>query len=294
MSNEFEKRLYDFELNPPATTWDKILLVLNKQVTTEEFPEKLYNLQVQPPADVWQKISLKLNQAIGGERPERFIERIKPFYRYAAAAMMIGIITFLVSLFINKQNIANIAKEQTVPDSKQNIISPQNRNTVNNSSKNETGKVTNQIPESNKKPLIASAFNNERKNLEELFKSKIINVKPKYRSPATLQTNYSADNLEIDAEYLDYSSPAITYDQSRISHINTYFVLLRPDGNIIRVSKKFADMIGCMYNSSSNSSNENCGDQINTWRKKMAKSHVSPSQDNFMDILTLIKSLQEN
>ena len=293
MSNEFQERLYNYEFNPPATVWDKIILALDQPPATEEFPPKLYNLQIPPPPGVWQKISSALTKNNEVKHPVPFINRIRTYYRYAAAAVLVGFITFLISFLINKQNIANVAKEQIIPV-KQNSISPQKNNDQNNKQKQETTVLTTQVPEPNKKRLIAASFSNPGKSLAQLLQNKMINIPVAYSSPATLQTNYSADNLENDTEYLDYSPPAITYDPSKISQINNYILLLRPDGNIIRVSKKFADMIGCMYTPSLNSSDENCREQIKTWRKKMAKSLVTPSQDNFMDILTLIKSLQEN
>ena len=294
MSNEFQKRLYHFESNPPGTVWNKIVLALNQMPVAEEFPEKLYDLQIPPPPGVWQKISSALNKTSEPKIPVTFINRIKPYYRYAAAAILIGFITFFVSLFINKQNIANVAEKQSVPGVKPNTLSPQKIENLNTNKKQEAIVLTKPFPEPDKKQLLASSLTSEGRSLEELIQNKMINSFVEYSSPATLQTNYSADNFENDAEYLDYSSPAINYDQSRIRKINNYFVLLRPDGNIIRISRKFADMIGCMYTSASNSTNENCQEQINSWRKKMAKSLLTPSQDNFMDILTMIKSLQDN
>jgi hypothetical protein len=293
VSNEFQIRLYNFEISPPATAWDKILVALDQPPVTEEFPSRLYDLQLTPPPGLWQKINSALNKLNELKTPVPFINRIKPYYRYAAAAVMVGVITFLISIFINKQNIANVAEDKIIPG-KLHSLPLQKTIDQNNNQKQEATVLTNQLPEPNKKRLIAATITNHGKSIEELLQNKLINTPINYSSPATLQTSYSADNLENDAEYLDYSPRAITYDQSKISRINNYIVLLRPDGNIMRVSKKFVDMIGCMYTSPSNSSDENCHEQIKTWRKKMAKSLVTPSQDNFMDILTLIKSLQDN
>ena len=288
MSQEFQNRLYHFEINPPVTAWEKILIALDQAPATEEFPSKLYNLQMPPPPGVWQKINSALNKINEVKTTVPFINIIKSYYRYAAAAVMIGVVTFLISLFINKKNIANVAEENIIPG-KQHSLSLPKINDQNNNQKKEATVLTNRLPEPDKKRLIAASFTNHDKSIAEILQNKLINA-----SPAALQTNYSADNLENDVEYLDYTPRAITYDPSKISRINNYIVLLRPDGNIMRVSKKFVDMIGCMYTAPSNSSDQNCHDQMNTWRKKMAKSLVTPSQDNFMDILTLIKSLQDN
>ena len=294
MNNDFQNRLYQFEENPPATVWNNILLALEQSPIPEEFPSKLYNYQTIPPPGVWQKISSVLYKTGENKTAIPFITRIKPYYRYAAAAVLVGVITFLISFLINKQNIANVAVKQTVPAIKQESVSPLKTNDQVNIQKPGNAVISNHLPELYKKKLPTVAFSNQSKSLEQVMYNKMLNPPINYSSPAALETNYSAYNLENDTEYLDDSPRAIRYDQSKISRINNYMVLLRPDGNIIRISKKFADMIGCMYTPPSNISNENCHDQINSWRKKMAKSVVTPSQDNFMDILTLIKSLQDN
>jgi hypothetical protein len=59
----------------------------------------------------------------------------------------------------------------------------------------------------------------------------------------------------------------------------------------VRISKKLSDLFCCV---SGEEQDENCTNQLKQWREKIAASPFNPSPDNFMDILDLINSLQDN
>ena len=68
-------------------------------------------------------------------------------------------------------------------------------------------------------------------------------------------------------------------------------MLMTPDGNIIRMSKKLCDLVCCV---SGQEQDEGCKSQLKIWQEKMASSSVAPSPGNFMDILNLVSTLQDN
>lgn len=68
-------------------------------------------------------------------------------------------------------------------------------------------------------------------------------------------------------------------------------MLMTPDGQFIRMSKKLGDLLCCV---SGEEQDPDCIDQMKRWRQKIAISNLTPSPGNFMDILNLVKSLQEN
>jgi hypothetical protein len=70
-------------------------------------------------------------------------------------------------------------------------------------------------------------------------------------------------------------------------------MFVNPDGYLIRISKKLAETLGCSYTNGSSDENNRCQDQIRKWRDKIAQSPATSSPDNFMDILNVIKSVQE-
>ena len=182
-------------------------------------------------------------------------------------------------------------KKLPFPSSKQtpSVVQKDNQNTE-RENQNNTALVT----EPTKKRMIAASFLPAGKTVEEILMQKLMNSPNHYSTPAVLQTNFSIDGFENNSNQLNYSARSFSDFPSRASQVNRYMMLLRPDGYIFRMSKKLSNMVNCMYNASAIEADENCRDQVKKWREKIAKSTINPSPDNFMDILTLIKSLDEN
>ena len=80
-------------------------------------------------------------------------------------------------------------------------------------------------------------------------------------------------------------------DEDSVSAIaGRYIMLMTPEGNIIRMSKKWSDLVCCV---SGEEQDEDCKLQIKKWQKKLATSPINPTPGNFMDILELVNSLDE-
>jgi hypothetical protein len=289
VSNEFKTRLYNFEVAPPLAVWDKITYALDDIALTEGLSSKLYQLELVPPVSVWQKISSVL-QRENRKVPVPFLQRARPYYRYAAAAVIIGLITFAISLLTSKKNIANVAKEAVLPSSRKvpAVVQKDNQNT-----NAENQNITASLTAPNKKRMIAESFFPAGKPVEEILRQKLMNSPNHYSAPAVLETNFSIDGFENNSGQLNYATRSFS-DFPKITQVNRYMMLLRPDGYIFRMSKKLSNMVNCMYSVSAIEEDANCKDQLKQWREKIAKSTITPSPDNFMDILTLIKSLDEN
>jgi hypothetical protein len=67
-------------------------------------------------------------------------------------------------------------------------------------------------------------------------------------------------------------------------------MLMTPNGQIIRISKKLGDLVCCV---SGEDQDQECQDQLKKWRQKIANAPVAPSPGNFMDILSLLQSIKE-
>ena len=65
---------------------------------------------------------------------------------------------------------------------------------------------------------------------------------------------------------------------------------MTPEGNIIRISKKLSDIVGCV---SGAEQDKECLDQLKIWQQKMANPKSTHSSANFMEILNLANSLQD-
>jgi len=290
VSSDFKTRLFNLEIAPPLAVWDKITFALDDIALTEGLSSKLYQLEVVPPVSVWQKISSVL-QRENREAPVPFLQKARPYYRYAAAAVIIGLITFAVSLLTSKKNIANVAKETPLSPSKQSPPALQKDNQISNKENQNTIAL---LTAPNKKRMIAASFLPAGKTVEEILMQKLMNSPNHYSTPAVLESNFSIDGFENNSNQLNYPTRSSSDFPSKSTQVNRYMMLLRPDGYMFRMSKKLSNMVNCMYSLSAIEEDENCRDQVKKWREKIAKSTINPSPDNFMDILTLIKSLDDN
>ena len=69
-----------------------------------------------------------------------------------------------------------------------------------------------------------------------------------------------------------------------------YIAVMTPDCNVVRVSKKLDHLVCCVAGDDPGTV---CKDQLQRWREKMACSPIAAS-GNFMDIVSLVNSLQED
>ena len=72
---------------------------------------------------------------------------------------------------------------------------------------------------------------------------------------------------------------------------NRYILLMTPDGNIIRMSKKLRELVCCV---SGEDQDKDCTDQMKKWRENIGNPSSTHSSSNFIDVLDLVKSMQEN
>jgi len=310
MNEELKRKLHDYEVTPPERTWNKIAAALNKEINAEFpqklyeaevippagtwnkiaasleagaqdlYPAKLYNLEVAPPAKTWEKISALLNE-------EKIIPRISskrkiiPFVRYAVAACIIGIVAFGAFRLLNRQTTGpSLAGKTILPQSTSpTLIQP--------------GKENNSSAQT-----IPAASNNLPKERTALAKT---NVDSKRKFP-TQQTGYMTQLADATTGLTNSSS--LNFQQaslrgevpgncSLISETDRYLNFMNPDGYLIRISKKLAETLGCYYTNGNSEEYKQCQEQIKKWRDKIAQSSATSSPGNFMDILDIIKSVQD-
>ena len=70
-----------------------------------------------------------------------------------------------------------------------------------------------------------------------------------------------------------------------------YIAIMTPDCNVVRISKKLDHLVCCV---SGDDPGTVCKDQLQQWREKIARSPITASPANIMDIVSLVNSLQEN
>ena len=272
-------KMYNHEVTPPADSWEKIKLALNEEAN--EFPERLRQFEVNPPASVWEKI----NSTLTAEEniPVKKILRIPSFLKYAAAAViLIGLITFGVIKFSSKTSGENeFAK-------KENKVLPADSSTQPKTELN-TSETSTTITDQQRDD---AALEQSKKTYAKLDLSETSRkeLRQALMKPVALISADNSDDNDPEVCFPDYIKTVLA-NSPRINTADRYIILMTPEGNIIRVSKKWADLVCCV---SGEDEADECKDQLTKWRQKIATSSVAPSPANFMDILNMVELLKDN
>jgi hypothetical protein len=266
IENDFPTRLHGHEVSPPANTWDKITAALDDQ---HEFPTRLYKMEITPPAGIWEKIDSSLSPAAEPLAPVR---KLTPFLRYAVAAFFIG----LVAYGIINMTIGNNSKENNTAGIKVAKDS------------NASGKIV--TADDSKQTQVATANAKKEEPSEKSTLIARLNTSLK-RVTRTITSSATSNRAEEEVMDPGLSQSIYAYADHIPDISERYVMLMTPDGNIIRMSKKWSELLCCV---SGEDQDAGCKDQLKKWQEKMAASSIAPSPGNFMDILGLVNSLDEN
>ena len=273
---EFPQKLYDLEQTPRSELWDRIEQGLEKD-GKEQYPEKLYNIEVAPPPQAWNKILMLLDEekSLPGTSKKG---KIVSFVRYAAAACIIGVIAFGAFKLLNQTTGNKPVAIKTVAPQKDS--SP----TLNqNPTQQPTPSLSNNLPKESSS-LAQIETKHRKKTLPEAatYMTQMAAIFPAAAGSKSV-SDFSQISLKGD----------IPGNCSLISDADPYLMFVNPDGYLIRISKKLAETLGCIYTNGNSNEYNRCQDQIKKWRDKIAQSPATSSPDNFMDILNVIKTIQE-
>jgi hypothetical protein len=268
--SSLQNRMYNYEMAPPAGSWDKIVAALDESSAENEFPARLYEMEVTPPYTAWEAISATFDKKEEKVIPLR--KRAIIFFRYAAAAIFLGFVTIGIFKWTGTSNNSFETTTAKAGSSKKDTAISKENNVATQSEKEINPDLSGGTSENNN--MTAKAERRE--------KSVIKNV-----SHVSTTGNKNRYNSTTDNENAD---PLYAYNDHVADISNRYIMLMTPDGNIIRMSKKWSGLVCCV---SGEEQDEDCKNQIKKWQKKLATSSVAPSSGNFLDILDLVNSLEE-
>jgi hypothetical protein len=274
MSTTIQNKLLNYEVSPPAGAWQKIEDALDESELAHEFPSRLYGTEIIPPVTAWNKIANSLDAELEPAKPER--RKIAPLLRYAAAAILIGLLTWGGILALNnKSGNKDLAKNEPLPAEKNNPAPIFDQHT---NPEETTISIDNNIPtEEARNDAALEASKRTVAKLDMPAKSRIKEIASGYY----FASSSGAGNL----------TGIISQDQMNECDISSrYITLMSPEGNIIRISKKLTDLACCV---SGEEENNECRDQMKKWREKIICSPTCHSTGSFMDILGLVDALQE-
>ncbi|MGN6292059.1 MAG: hypothetical protein ACTHMV_04880 [Chitinophagaceae bacterium] len=256
-------KMLNYETAPPQGVWDRIAAALDEAQQGDQFPGRLRSMEVTPPAMAWENIAASLDEE-AKPVPQPF--RIPAFLRYAAAAVVIGAVAFAILRWTgNTDRNTSGTASATQPDSGQT-----NNNAVARTTPEDTQKAISPEPDEDDAVVLEQS----KKLMAKLDRPS----RPRKSNPVTYPVASKA------------SSAIYTYNDHVPSIADRYIMLMTPDGNIIRMSKKLGNLVCCV---SGEDPDAGCKDQLKKWQEKMATSSLTTSAGNFMDILNLVSSLDE-
>lgn len=297
MNSGNEHKLFNYEVTPPPGVWDKITTALDESELHLRFPSALYNLEVSAPATAWQAISEaleakpayaaklagmsmtppatawgKIEASLDPVIKER--KKITPVFRYAAAAMITGLLAWGgYQLFTGKPGETKLAEQPVTITTEESARSANLRDILDEQLA--VSDVTASLEEArNDAALEASKKTFARLDTREK-KSKFKNVH---------------EFLFIADEYEPPNTRGLSFEPDEIrppSIADRYILLMTPEGKMIRMSKKLGELVCCV---SGEEQDKDCVDQLKKWREKMAHPAMAHSSGNIMDILSLLQS----
>ena len=274
LAQKISSRLNTIEVIPPTSVWQSINVSLDEQLLEKEYAEKLTHIHITPPPGIWNKIKLLLNsEAVIATTEKR---KIFPLLKYAAAAIITGLLAWggvqLLSADSSKKNVATIDKPSPT-------------------SFTETPVINNPLDENIAVPDVTASLE-EARNDAALEASKktfarldVTTRRSKIKNAADFY--FVTDNYEPAAR--GFSIDPIAKPAADIN--NRYIILMTPDGNIIRMSKKLRELVCCV---SGEDQDKDCIDQMKKWRENIGNPSSTHSSSNFIDVLDIVKCMQEN
>lgn len=295
-----QNKIYNFEVIPPAGVWNQIAKELDQLDSLKPLSQKLNNLQVSPPENLWQRVAQKLDEA----DQEKNINQKLYDLEVEPPEMVWG-------------NIANHLDDQQALDiieRKLKDIQVQPPASIWNSIERKLNNPT-QV-EDHKGLVVPMHHHSWLKYAAAACFIAIISVTAYFifndgngngnmglannssnnsAIPPTLVINNNEGTLDNSIKSTSSQKQqvmaAISTKLGNVYSIsneqnaelqNRYIVLMTPDGNIVRMSKKLGNMADCIAGE-----DNSCNEQISEWQKEMASNTTIASPDNFLGILEM-------
>jgi hypothetical protein len=284
LSYKFSAKLQNARVTPPPHIWQTIAVTLDESDLVNDYSSRLHGIEAVPPAGVWNKIKTTLDTEHEAAVPER--RRLSPLLHYAAAAAIIGVIAFgAFQLFTGKKNETDVVKiTEPAKDLIAPVINEMNAPTDNNIPVTEEARDQAALEASKQTyaKLDVSVTNRIKKQTVNFF-SQAVDLTNAF-------TELTPQNTYREMHSSETNEPALAHYDKKEGLNSRYIMLMTPDGNIIRMSKKLGGILCCV---SGEEQDEGCKDQLKKWREKIAGS-PSSSSGSFLDVLNMVSSLQEN
>jgi len=292
MSEDLKYRLNQLEAPPPAGIWDNISSALDEWKEWEPVTRQLQNASVIPPAGNWEKIKEKIQPPVTGiNKPLRKIGFA--VYRVAASIILVTLLisggwkwyqsSFESSPDPNEEDLQNasVSKNSLLPSFPIDVQKSTKREKINAFAKNNIS-IRNAVSVT-ENPLYRRAV-----SYTSIEGSKWL----------TKETPIVIDARPIESDELETKHKSILGN----GQSNNYLVIKNSDGQTMRVSVKFAELIGYLVNDFDidvssdiiSADGKNWSKLIKEWREKIIRSGYTPTSGNFLDIVEFKEFLRKN
>jgi hypothetical protein len=284
MNSEINKRLYDFEVSPPAAVWEKLSADLDEINADNKVANKIYYAEASPTSSVWNIIGESLNTPIQKIHSKK--GAVINLKRLAIAAIFIGLIISGWLLFRNfSQKTEGLAETQpgiktTVPPVQQ---VP--------SSEKKTGEDEIIPPDANTTTLIKRSVA-EKKPVKQTSKSTKL-----FNEPAFAEQNDKAIVNNETTGSKSFNQPID--DLSMIADGTHYMTMVNSNGRLVKIPANLLYLAPHMQDKPLNEDyyevmfgeGNYWKETFNVWRKKLASSPVTPG-DSFSSFIEMLKTVQ--
>jgi hypothetical protein len=280
MPEQLTHRMYEFEVEPPHTTWETIAARLDDDAQYSVVTTKLNNYNVQPPTGTWNNILASLEETKLNDSAPPLVKIGRKIYRFAAAAILVGLFIGGWILLNKTDSKIEVAVKGSVPAP---AVAEQSGKVGSKDQQNDTAAHT------QKDKFANAAVKTDRYSLpltdnngDKILKYAIVNTSRFYnKKPITVSF-----------------SPVFNKPGAVILATNSsYLYVAGPGGQQTRISSRFAHVIRYL------NAEEYIGDATNEsivwkkrfreWRNKISHSGFIPSSANFLDIIELKELIGE-
>jgi hypothetical protein len=285
MNSELQKRLYEMEVMPPATVWEKLSVNIDEINADNSLAKKVLDAELTPPGSAWQNISI----AIGTEEKKEPAKRavVINFKRLAAAAIFIGVIITAWIVIKNNNGKDTLAGVQEGIEKK----------TTTDTNSNNEKKIDNiQQPDVSSSTSVA-VINPESLNKNKRNKTTGIRNNRTYAATQTSNVQYAGLNNERPG---GNSFGQSIDDLSLVTSDQNYLTMVNANGRLIKIPAQFANLAPHLQNKPVSEDYYEVmfgegaywKETLNEWRKKVASVPIS-SGDAFTSFIELLKTIQD-
>ena len=258
---------------------------------SNNWKDRIYDHEEMPPKGMWDSIAKELDKR---DKPKAKVITLSKVRWAVAATVAIAVTVTAIYVFKSSSHDETMVAVETKKDT--------NTNASSSAQKNNSTVVQQPIDAEPKTSIAVIPVVKKKTNQLQKKENATDFTLPENIDLITANNiqNVIKDPITSDKTKLKNISGETSDDIALMDAPNSYVSFLGPNGQEVKVSSKFANIIGIMRNGDNQeyldkviSESAYWKEKFSKWRNKMAETGVSPSPLNFFDIIELTKLLSE-